>query len=58
MLIGLLDVIASFRVDPVTGECYRIDAMEWFHFHNRRITKRFGARDALGIRRQLKMPLA
>jgi ketosteroid isomerase-like protein len=47
----------SFRGEPVTGEPYQIDAMEWFHIRDGRIAARWGARDNLTIRRQMKLPL-
>lgn len=35
----------SFRGEPVTGETYEIDAMEWFQTRDGKICTRFGARD-------------
>jgi predicted ester cyclase len=48
---------ASFRDEPVSGETYRVDAMEWFRMRDGKIFARWGARDNLTIRRQLKLPL-
>ena len=48
---------APFRGEPVTAESYRLDAFEWFRFEGGKIAQRWGARDALSQRRQLKLPL-
>lgn len=48
---------ASFRGEPVTGETHRVDAMEWFQMRDGKISARWGARDNLAVRRQLKLPL-
>ena len=34
---------ASFRGEPVTGEPYQIDAMEWFRIRDDRIAARWGS---------------
>ncbi len=37
-----------------TGKSYEIVAMEWFHFRDRTISARWGARDSASILRQVQ----
>ncbi len=49
--------IGSFRGLPATGKTYEIVAMEWFEIRDGKIRKRWGARDAMTIAKQLGLPL-
>ncbi|HET6970525.1 MAG TPA: ester cyclase [Phenylobacterium sp.] len=48
--------VGAFRgladLEP-TGRCYELLAMEWFEFSDGRIRRRWGARDAATLRRQV-----
>ena len=46
----------AFGVEP-TGKSYELVAMEWFEIEDRRIKRRWGARDAASQARQLGIPL-
>lgn len=48
---------AAFGHEP-TGKSYELVAMEWFEVSNRKITRRWGARDAASQARQLGIPLS
>ncbi|MBK7141581.1 MAG: ester cyclase [bacterium] len=50
--------IGSFRGLPVTGKTYEIVAMEWFEIRGGKTQKRWGARDAMTIAKQLGLPLS
>jgi len=49
--------IGAFRGGPVTGKRYEVVAMEWFVLKDGRIDRRWGARDAAAMFRQMGLPL-
>ena len=48
---------ASAFGHEATGKSYELVAIEWFEIENRKIKKRWGARDSASQYRQLGMPL-
>lgn len=50
--------VAPFRGNDPTGLPYEVVAMEWFEVADEGIAKRWGARDAASIFRQMGIPLS
>ncbi len=50
--------VGSFRGSPVTGKSFEVVAMEWFIIMERKIHRRWGARDNAAQMRQLGLPLS
>lgn len=46
-----------FRGHQPTGKSYEMPAMEWFHFRDGKIHRRWGARDSASHARQIGLPL-
>ena len=47
--------VGSFRGGAVTGKTYELVAMEWFHFRDGKIARRWGARDSAAQNRQMAL---
>jgi steroid delta-isomerase-like uncharacterized protein len=50
--------LESFRGGPVTGKSFEVVAMEWFIIKDRKIYRRWGARDNAAQLRQMGLPLS
>ena len=49
---------APFQRQPATGKSYELLAMEWFQFRDRKICRRWGARDHAAQARQVGLKIA